>query len=131
MMALKKPFVFYFSGQNAQEAGRLAKFFADKSWMFAQKQIKINEKKLNSVPVLGPLTVSVDSLSPKAQKMHKEVTEFVRELIIPKEKELIGMVSNKMSTVQYKQFLCYKHFSLQILSKHIIFIKTYYFYKKK
>ena len=66
--------------------------------MFAQKQIKINEKKLNSAPALGALAVSIDSLSPKAQKMHKEVTEFVRELIIPKEKELIGMFSNKMSS---------------------------------
>ena len=29
------------------------------------------------------MAVTVDSLSPKAQQMHKEVTEFVRELVIP------------------------------------------------
>ena len=55
--------------------------------MFAQKQIKLNESKINnlksSTSRLGPMAVTVDSLSPKAQQMHKEVTEFVRELVIP------------------------------------------------
>jgi len=31
------------SGQNAEEAGRMAKAFADKSWSFAQKQDEINQ----------------------------------------------------------------------------------------
>ena len=73
----------FFSGQSAQEAGRLAKQFAEKSWMFAQKQMKADHAKSLTSVTLGPLAVTVDSLSPKAQKMHKEVTEFVRELIIP------------------------------------------------
>ena len=77
------------SGSNAQEAGKLAKLFSEKSWMFAQKQMEINESSLKCPVVLGPLAVTVDSLSPKAQKMHKEVAEFVRELIIPKESEMI------------------------------------------
>ena len=29
------------------------------------------------------MAVTVDSLSPKAQQMHKDVNEFVRELVIP------------------------------------------------
>ena len=70
--------------------------------------------KLNSAPALGALAVSVDSLSPKAQKMHKEVTEFVRELIIPKEKELIGMFANKMSSNNIFWLQTYKHFQTQI-----------------
>ena len=72
-----------FSGQSAQEAGRLAKEFSEKSWMFAKKQMKIDAAKSSKNIKLGPMAVTVDSLSPRAQKMHKEVTEFVRELIIP------------------------------------------------
>ena len=77
----------FFSGQNAQEAGRLAKLFAEKSYMFASKQAQINiskeGKSSTKMPILGPMAVSIDGLSPKAQKLHKEVKEFVRELIIP------------------------------------------------
>ena len=77
------------SGQNAQEAGQMAKIFAEKSWKFAQAQIAINESMLKPPTILGSIAVSVDSLSPRAQNMHKQVTEFVRELIIPKELEMI------------------------------------------
>ena len=55
--------------------------------MFASKQAQINiakeGKSLAKMPILGPMSVSIDGLSPKAQKLHKEVNEFVRELIIP------------------------------------------------
>ena len=75
------------SGQNAQEAGRLAKLFAEKSYMFASKQAQINiDKQTKSsvkMPSLGPMAVTIDGVSPIAQKLHKEVKEFVRELIIP------------------------------------------------
>ena len=77
------------SGQNAQEAGRLARFFAEQSWIFAQKQMSTNNITTKPPTVLGPMAVSVDSLSPKAQKIHKEVTEFVREIILPLEKDMI------------------------------------------
>ena len=65
--------LLFFSGQSAQEAGRLAKEFSEKSWMFAKKQMKIDAAKSSKNIKLGPMAVTVDSLSPKAQKMHKEV----------------------------------------------------------
>ena len=77
------------SGKNAQVAGKLAKDFAEKSWKFAQTQME-DDISLSTLPVvLGPLATSIDSLSPRVQKLHKEVTEFVREIIIPKEQEMI------------------------------------------
>lgn len=77
------------SGKNAEVAGQLAKDFAEKSWKFAQAQMHNDNTLSDSPTVLGPLATSVDSLSPRVQKLHKEVTEFVRELIIPKELEMI------------------------------------------
>merc|ERR1719495_2233721 len=41
-----------------------------------------------STKPLGPLAVSVTSLRPEVQRLHKEVTEFVRENIIPVEQEI-------------------------------------------
>ena len=60
--------------------------FADLSWNFAKKQ-ELADEKLN-VPSVGPIAVNVESLGPKAQKIHKEVSEFVREIILPIEQEL-------------------------------------------
>jgi len=74
------------SGENAKEAGRVAKLFADMSWKFAQKQELTNQKL--KAPSIGPIAVNVDSLSPQAQKIHAEVSEFVREIILPVEQEL-------------------------------------------
>ena len=37
---------------------------------------------------IGPLAVAVSSLRPEVQRLHKEVTEFVRENIIPIEQEI-------------------------------------------
>ena len=74
------------SGENAAEAGKAAKFFADMSWKFARRQDRDPVKE--RAPVLGPMAVSVDSLGPKARRYHSEVTEFVREEIIPIEQEL-------------------------------------------
>ena len=96
----------FFSGQSAQEAGRLAKEFSEKSWMFAQKQIKIDAAKSSKNIKLGPMAVTVDSLSPKAQKMHKEVTEFVRELIIPlgKSKLILHMFKIRLDISHKNEF---------------------------
>ena len=55
------------------------------SWRFAQKQDSANKSPKLSI---GPIAVNVDSLSPKARKYHADVTEFVREEIIPIEQEL-------------------------------------------
>jgi len=74
------------SGENATAAGQVAKLFADMSWGFAQKQELVNKK--SNVPSIGPIAVNVGSLSPKAQKIHKEVHEFVREIILPVEQAL-------------------------------------------
>ena len=93
-----------FSGQSAQEAGRLAKEFSEKSWMFAKKQMKIDAAKSSKNIKLGPMAVTVDSLSPKAQKMHKEVTEFVRELIIPLGKSKLILHMFKVSDIQKIEF---------------------------
>ena len=41
-----------------------------------------------NVPTIGLLAVNPESLSPKAQKIHKEVKEFVREIILPIEQDL-------------------------------------------
>ena len=60
--------------------------------MFAQRQMKIDTEKSSTKMSLGPMAVTVDSLSPKAQKMHKEVTEFVRELIIPAGKSIFCLL---------------------------------------
>ena len=70
--------------------------------MFAKKQMKIDAAKSSKNIKLGPMAVTVDSLSPKAQKMHKEVTEFVRELIIPlgKSKLLLHMFKIRYFTKQ-------------------------------
>jgi len=73
------------SGENAKEAGEAAKIFANKSWEFAKKHETSLRK--SSKQVIGPIAVNVDSLSPKAQKLHADVTEFVREEIIPREQE--------------------------------------------
>ena len=91
MLLILKNFL-YSSGQSAQEAGRLAKEFSEKSWKFAHKQMKIDTEKSSTKMSLGPMAVTVDSLSPKAQKMHKEVTEFVRELIIPAGKSIFCLL---------------------------------------
>ena len=56
------------------------------SWGFAMKQELVNKK--SNVPSIGPIAVNVGSLSPKAQKIHREVHEFVREIILPVEQEL-------------------------------------------
>ena len=74
------------SGENAAEAGKAAKFFADMSWKFARRQDRdpVQER----APVLGPMAVTVDSLGSKARRYHTEVTEFVREEILPVEQEL-------------------------------------------
>ena len=74
------------SGENAKAAGEMAKEFADISWSFAQKQELVDKK--SNVPSIGPIAVNVGSLSPKAQMLHKEVHEFVREIILPIEQEL-------------------------------------------
>ena len=50
------------------------------------------------------MAVTVDSLSPKAQKMHKEVTEFVRELIIPLGKSKLILHMFKVSDIQKIEF---------------------------
>ena len=64
----------------------MAKEFADISWSFAQKQELVDKK--SNVPAIGPIAVNVGSLGDKAQKIHKEVHEFVREMILPMEQEL-------------------------------------------
>jgi hypothetical protein len=74
------------SGENATAAGQVAKLFANMSWSFAQKQ-ELVDKKVN-VPAIGPIAVNVGSLGDKAQKIHKEVHEFVRKIILPIEQEL-------------------------------------------
>ena len=60
--------------------------FADMSWKFAKKQDIINNE--SSLPSIGAIAVNVSSLSPKAQKIHNEVSEFVREIILPMEQQL-------------------------------------------
>jgi len=74
------------SGQNAEAAGQMAKMFADMSWKFAKKQDLINNESI--LPTIGAIAVNVGSLSPKAQKIHNEVSEFVREIILPMEQQL-------------------------------------------
>ena len=74
------------SGENAKEAGEAAKIFANISWEFAQKQEKTNA--INNAPSIGQMSVQPDSLGPKARRLHKAVTEFVKEEIIPIEQEL-------------------------------------------
>ena len=56
------------------------------SWKFARRQDRdpVKERAL----ALGPMAVSVDSLSPRARRYHSEVTEFVREEVIPVEQKL-------------------------------------------
>jgi len=49
--------------------------------------ILLGTRSLSTKP-LGPLAVSVTSLRPEVQRLHKEVTEFVRENIIPVEQEI-------------------------------------------
>ena len=75
------------SGQNAAEAGKAAKFFADLSWKFAQKQ---QHKAVSSPQAtnIGSIAVSPESLGPKARRYHREVSEFVHEEILPIEQEL-------------------------------------------
>ena len=74
------------SGENAAEAGKAAKFFADMSWKFARRQERdpVRER----APVLGPMAASVDALGARARSYHREVTEFVREEILPVEQRL-------------------------------------------
>jgi len=48
----------------------------------AKKAVILNK------PSIGPIAVNVESLGTQAQKIHKEVTEFVREIILPIEQEL-------------------------------------------
>ena len=60
--------------------------FADMSWKFAKKQDLINNESI--LPTIGAIAVNVGSLSPKAQKIHNEVSEFVREIILPMEQQL-------------------------------------------
>jgi hypothetical protein len=67
-------------------AGQVAKLFAGMSWNFAQKQ-ELVDKEFN-IPSIGPIAVNVGSMGTQAQKIHKEVTEFVREIILPIEQEL-------------------------------------------
>lgn len=38
--------------------------------------------------MIGPMAVTVDALGPKARRYHREVTEFVREEILPAEQQL-------------------------------------------
>merc|ERR1719323_1246373 len=75
------------SGENARDAGEAAKWFADISWRFAQKQEKTNQSS-NSGVTIGPIAVNVESLGARARQYHAKVTEFVREEIIPVEQEL-------------------------------------------
>ena len=74
------------SGENAKSAGRAAKFFADLSLKFAEKQEKRNQE--TRLPSLGPIAVNVESLSPRAQRLYGEVKEFVEEEVIPIEQTL-------------------------------------------
>ena len=37
--------------------------------------------------MIGPMAVTVDALGPKARRYHREVTEFVREEILPAEQQ--------------------------------------------
>ena len=46
------------------------------------------DAKMSNVTSIGPIAVNVGSLSPKAQKIHQEVHEFVREIILPVEQAL-------------------------------------------
>ena len=88
----------------------MAKEFADISWSFAQKQELVDNK--SNVPSIGPIGVNVGSLGPKAQLIHKEVHEFVREIILPIEQELRNHTesedwkpSSKMEDLKVWEFL--------------------------
>ena len=41
-----------------------------------------------STTSIGPLAVAISSLRPEVQRLHKDVTEFVRENIFPIEQEI-------------------------------------------
>merc|ERR1711892_503809 len=49
---------------------------------------KIKTRSDFEIPSIGSIPVSVQGLSPKARKMHADVTEFVRETIIPLEQNM-------------------------------------------
>ena len=79
-------FVLVCSGKSAAYAGTLAEKCADISWSLAQKhhQTLSNDSSRDA----SCLAVTVESLRPDVQKIHRDVTEFVHELVIPLEKEL-------------------------------------------
>jgi hypothetical protein len=90
----------------------VAKLFADMSWSFAQKQELVDKK--SNAPSIGPIAVNVGSLGPKAQMIHKEVHDFVREIILPIEQELRNHTesedwkpSSKMEDLKVREFLRY------------------------
>ena len=105
------------SGENAKAAGEVAKDFADLSWSFAQKQELVNKK--SNVPSIGPIAVNVCSLGPKAQMIHKEVHEFVREIILPIEQEL----RNHTESEDWKPSSLMEELKVGGISKIFLFIK--------
>ena len=48
----------------------------------------LNTTRRVSTKSIGPLAVAVSSLRPEVQRLHKDVTEFVREKIFPVEQEI-------------------------------------------